>query len=265
MSIDLAKHQDNCRNLKAKIDKTNERINNENQRNREQKDEIENEINRCNKTNKQAFNDLLETKNETNEILNKKRETERRIEEENKTFRELENDFMKKITELNKLIAERKNLKMNLEEDKSDEISFKAMKSLVRKTTSEREEKRSNVDTALSSVQKCEKQIEILLDTIKEKFQENCKLMRKNQDIQNEIIEKSEDKNSTLETFNEKMTKMLEDHCNIMINKLDQETVQEKIKSEEFHKDILAIEQETNKNRNLYIKECNEKDELKNG
>jgi len=50
-----------------------------------------------------------------------------------------------------------------------------------------------------------------------------------------------------------------------MIFKLTLETDQDKQRSDQFFESIKHIEQETNKFRNHYIKECNEKDELKNG
>lgn len=50
-----------------------------------------------------------------------------------------------------------------------------------------------------------------------------------------------------------------------MIFKLDIETQQEHMRSDQFFENIKHIEQETNKFRNNYIKECNEKDELKGG
>jgi len=50
-----------------------------------------------------------------------------------------------------------------------------------------------------------------------------------------------------------------------MIYKLNLETEQDKLRSDQFFESIKHIEQETNKFRNTYIKECNEKDELKNG
>lgn len=57
----------------------------------------------------------------------------------------------------------------------------------------------------------------------------------------------------------------LDNNSRTMIFKLELETQQEHARSEQFFENIKHIEQETNKFRNNYIKECNEKDELKNG
>jgi len=58
---------------------------------------------------------------------------------------------------------------------------------------------------------------------------------------------------------------MKEAHAQKLIYRLEIETEQEKDRSDNFFESIKHIEQDTNKFRNAYIKECNEKDELKGG
>jgi len=59
------------------------------------------------------------------------------------------------------------------------------------------------------------------------------------------------------------MDQKLADHAQVMIFKLELETQQEQFRSDQFFESIKHIEQDTNKFRNNYIKECNEKDEFK--
>jgi len=66
------------------------------------------------------MNDLMDTKNDVSDMLNRKREVDRKIEEENKKFREIELELSKKTTELNKEIAAAQERKHNLEFDKAD-------------------------------------------------------------------------------------------------------------------------------------------------
>lgn len=257
--LDIDKLETNVEQLRNKATRTQNRISSDEKDFREKKDEIENEINRCNKTNKQAFNDLLDTKNEINEMLNKKRETERKIEDENKKFREIENELFKKIAELNKFIAERKAEQQNLKMDQNDNISLRRITDKFRDLDMEVGELNGNVDTNHNNVVKMEKQITTYLEKMKENYDEIAKYKTRINAVTGDINKYKEERCADL------LDEKLNNHAQIMIFKLDLETQQEQSRSDQFFESIKQIEQETNKFRNNYIKECNEKDELKGG
>jgi chromosome segregation ATPase len=108
LKLDNNKLTENIEQLTTKIDRTKKKMNEDDLGFRERKDEIDNEIERCKKTNKQAFTDLMDARSDINDNLNKKREIERKIEDENKKFKMIEEELVKKITDLNKKIAEAK-------------------------------------------------------------------------------------------------------------------------------------------------------------
>jgi len=108
LKLDNNKLTENIEQLTTKIDRTRKKMNEDDLGFRERKDEIDNEIERCKKTNKQAFTDLMDARSDINDNLNKKREIERKIEDENKKFKMIEEELVKKITDLNKKIAEAK-------------------------------------------------------------------------------------------------------------------------------------------------------------
>lgn len=105
------------------------------------------------------MNDLMDTKNEISEMLNKKREIDRKIEDENKKFREIESELIKKITELNKNIAQAQEQKQSLEIDLFDSISMKKITDRSRGLDIKLQEMRGTVDTLKSGVDKTEKTI----------------------------------------------------------------------------------------------------------
>lgn len=159
LHLDIEKTEENCKQLRSKASRTQNRIDADNLLFREQKDEIENEITRCFKTNKQAFNDLLDTKNEINEMINKKRETERKIEDENKKFRDIEAELYKRIMDLNKEIAEYKQENDTLQVDKADEKSEKELKERMRTLALEVQDLETEVETNKNNVKKTEASI----------------------------------------------------------------------------------------------------------
>ena len=119
---------ENCDQLKTKIARTLKKMEDDDLGFRERKDEIDNETERCKKTIKQAFTDLMDTRSEINDNLNKKREIERKIEDENKKFREIEQELITKIREYIRKIAEAKHIKKTLELDKKEETSLQSIK-----------------------------------------------------------------------------------------------------------------------------------------
>jgi len=127
LKMDNTKLTDNCDQLKTKIGRTKKKMEDDDLGFRERKDEIDNETERCKKTNKQAFTDLMDTRSDINDNLNKKREIERKIEDENKKFREIEQELIKKIAEYNRKIAEAKYEKKSLELDKKEDISLQSI------------------------------------------------------------------------------------------------------------------------------------------
>jgi len=106
------------------------------------------------------MNDLMDTKNEISEMLNKKREVDRKIEEENKKFREIEQELIKKISELNRDIANAQQRKQQLEMDKSDGTSLKEITDKSRGMDIKLGELKALVETLTSNVNKTEKSIE---------------------------------------------------------------------------------------------------------
>jgi len=193
IKLDIEKLETNCDQLKNKAQRTQTRINTDNIDFREKKDEIDNEINRCNKTNKQAFNDLLDTKNEINEMLNKKRETERKIEDENKKFREIENELVRKIADLNKQIAERTNEKQNLEADQNDHISLGKLTNKVREMSIIKGELKSNVEQSSNNVEKTQREIATYLDKLRDVLTDISKIRCKMEKVNDEIKMYSDD------------------------------------------------------------------------
>lgn len=127
LKMDNTKLTENCDQLRTKIARTLKKMEDDDLGFRERKDEIDNETDRCKKTNKQAFTDLMDTRSEINDNLNKKREIERKIEDENKKFREIEQELITKIGEYNRKIAEAKHEKKSLELDKKEEISLQSI------------------------------------------------------------------------------------------------------------------------------------------
>jgi len=159
LTLDIEKCNENCKQLEKKGSKTQERIDDDNRNFRERYDEINNEITRCSKTNKQAMNDLMDTKNDISDMLNRKREVDRKIEEENKKFREIELELSRKTTELNRNIAEKQERKHNLEFDKADGLSLKNITDKSRALGIAVDEMSSKVETLVSQVEKTTKQI----------------------------------------------------------------------------------------------------------
>eukprot|EP00801_Mesodinium_rubrum_P002545 Mrub_02545.p1 GENE.Mrub_02545~~Mrub_02545.p1 ORF type:complete len:514 (+),score=167.39 Mrub_02545:152-1543(+) len=257
LNLDITKSTENCKQLQKKAEKTQERIDEDNKNYRERYDEISNEINRCSKTNKQAMNDLMDTKNEISEMLNKKREIDRKIEDENKKFREIESELIKKITELNKNIAQAQEQKQSLEIDLFDSISMKKITDRSRGLDIKLQEMRGTVDTLKSGVDKTEKTIYTLEQTLEDNYKNVAKRECQIGNVVAEIQELSD------VAYIENLKERVEKYEKIQINKLKIETEQEQEKSNEYFENIKRIETMTNAHRNTYIKECNEKDELK--
>lgn len=117
----------------------------------------------------------MDTKNEISEMLNKKREIDRKIEDENKKFREIESELIKKITELNKNIAQAQETKQSLELDLADGISLKKITDKSRGLDIKLQEMRGIVDTHKSGVDKTEKTIYTLEQTLEDNFKNVAK------------------------------------------------------------------------------------------
>lgn len=100
------------------------------------------------------MNDLMDTKNDVSDMLNRKREVDRKIEEENKKFREIELELSKKTSELNKEIAAAQERKHNLEFDKADGLSLKMITDRSRALGIIVDEASSKVETLVSQVEK---------------------------------------------------------------------------------------------------------------
>lgn len=105
------------------------------------------------------MNDLMDTKNDISDMLNRKREVDRKIEEENKKFREIELELSRKTTELNRSIAEKQERKHTLEFDKADGLSLKNITDRSRALGIATDELCSKVETLVSHVEKTTKQI----------------------------------------------------------------------------------------------------------
>lgn len=225
LNLDITKSTENCKQLQRKGDKTQERINEDNKNYRERQDEIGNEIQRCSKTNKQALNDLMDTKNEISEMLNKKREIDRKIEDENKKFREIESELNKKIQELNKSIAIAQELKQNLELDMYDNISLKKVTDKSRNLDIKVQEMKGNVETLQSQVNKTDNTI----STLEQTLDDNYKTVSKRECIISNIVDEIKELSDVAYVENLKIR--IEQYETIQIYKLKIETEQEQEKS----------------------------------
>lgn len=244
LKTDNQKLTENCDHLRAKIERTRKKMQEDDTQFRERKDEIDNEIERCRKTNKQAFGDLMEAKTEINENLNKKREVERKIEDENKKFREIEGELLKKISEYNRNIAEAKHEKNTLSIDKKEDLSLKKIKNYNRELSNKVGDLKGDSEAHSLNVKKFEKQIEIGLQSMQDNYK----------DISHKktLIEAVEDQIKGLdkEKLKEKLDENLKSHSQKLIFRLEIETDQEKERSDNFFENIKQIEQDTNKYRN---------------
>ena len=166
LKLDNNKLTENIEQLTTKIDRTKKKMNEDDLGFRERKDEIDNEIERCKKTNKQAFTDLMDARSDINDNLNKKREIERKIEDENKKFKMIEEELVKKITDLNKKIAEAKQVKKSLELDKKENTSIQNLTNYRRELSNKVGDLKSDSDNQQNAVSKTENQITNFLSTM---------------------------------------------------------------------------------------------------
>lgn len=166
LKLDNNKLTENIEQLTTKIDRTKKKMNEDDLGFRERKDEIDNEIERCKKTNKQAFTDLMDARSDINDNLNKKREIERKIEDENKKFKMIEEELVKKITDLNKKIAEAKQVKKSLELDKKENTSVQNLTNYRRELSNKVGDLKSDSDNQQNAVSKTQNQITNFLSTM---------------------------------------------------------------------------------------------------
>lgn len=166
LKLDNNKLTENIEQLTTKIDRTKKKMNEDDLGFRERKDEIDNEIERCKKTNKQAFTDLMDARSDINDNLNKKREIERKIEDENKKFKMIEEELVKKITDLNKKIAEAKQVKKSLELDKKENTSIQNLTNYQRELSNKVGDLKSDSDNQINAVSKTQNQITNFLSTM---------------------------------------------------------------------------------------------------
>lgn len=166
LKLDNNKLTENIEQLTTKIDRTKKKMNEDDLGFRERKDEIDNEIERCKKTNKQAFTDLMDARSDINDNLNKKREIERKIEDENKKFKMIEEELVKKITDLNKKIAEAKQVKKSLELDKKENTSIQNLTNYRRELSNKVGDLKSDSDNQQNAVSKTQNQITNFLSTM---------------------------------------------------------------------------------------------------
>lgn len=166
LKLDNNKLTENIEQLTTKIDRTKKKMNEDDLGFRERKDEIDNEIERCKKTNKQAFTDLMDARSDINDNLNKKREIERKIEDENKKFKMIEEELVKKITDLNRKIAEAKQVKKSLELDKKENTSIQNLTNYQRELSNKVGDLKSDSDNQINAVSKTQNQITNFLSTM---------------------------------------------------------------------------------------------------
>jgi len=173
---------------------------------RERKDEIDNEIERCKKTNKQAFTDLMEARSDINDNLNKKREIERKIEEENKKFKKIEEELIKKISDLNRKIAEAKYEKKSLELDKKDNLSIQKITNYQRELSNKVGDLKSDAENYQLQVTKTQNQINNFLSSLMDEYKYLASKKIKIEWLQDQI------KSLTGDKLNERKKSMLEAH-----------------------------------------------------